>query len=77
VFAGMRALAVRTRAWLLGREADEDFEYEIEGHLDLLTADNLRRGMAPEEARRNARLQLGGVTQLKETNRELRGLPDA
>jgi len=75
MFAGMRALAVRTRAWLLGRDADEDFEDEIEGHLDLLTADNLRRGMAPEEARRNARLQLGGVTQLKETNRELRGLP--
>ena len=35
----------------------------------------IRRGVAPEEARRAARIRLGGVTQLKETNRELRGLP--
>ncbi len=31
--------------------------------------------MAPEEAKRAARMRLGGLTQLKETNRELQGLP--
>jgi len=31
--------------------------------------------MAPEEAVRVARTRLGGVTQLKEANRELKGLP--
>jgi putative ABC transport system permease protein len=31
--------------------------------------------MAPEDAARAARIRLGGETQLKETNRELRGLP--
>ncbi len=31
--------------------------------------------MTPEEAARAARIRLGGNTQLKETNRELRGLP--
>jgi predicted permease len=75
MFAWIRALAVRTRTWFLGRQADQDFEYEIESHLDMLAHDNLRQGMAPEEAKRAARMRLGGITQLKETNRELRGLP--
>src|SRR5258708_38644015 len=35
----------------------------------------MRRGMTREEANRAARLALGGVTQLKESNRERRGLP--
>ena len=37
--------------------------------------ENVRRGMAPERARRAARIKLGGLTQLKETNRELHSLP--
>ncbi len=41
----------------------------------MLADENVRRGMAPEEARRAARVRLGGLTQLKETNRELHGLP--
>lgn len=75
MFGSARALATRTRTWLLGRQVDPDFECEIESHLAMLTDENVRRGMAPEEATRAARLRLGGVTQLKETNRELRGLP--
>lgn len=75
MFASLRALAVRTRSWFSGARVDQDFEYELESHLDMLTRDNIRRGMVPEEARRAARMRLGGITQLKETNRELRGLP--
>src|SRR5207249_7630223 len=41
----------------------------------MLTEENIRRGMTPEEAGRAARIRLGGHTQLKETNRELQGLP--
>lgn len=36
--------------------------------------DNLRSGMAPQEAARDARVRLGGLTQLKEDNLERRGL---
>jgi hypothetical protein len=36
------------------------------------TADNLRAGMSPENARRDALLKLGGVEQTKESYRELR-----
>jgi putative ABC transport system permease protein len=75
MFMWMRVLAVRTRSWLTIRQADQEFEHEIENHLDLLARDNLRKGMAPEEAMRTARMRMGGITQLKETNREVRGLP--
>lgn len=75
MFAWIRVLVSRTRTWFLSRQVDEDFEHEMESHLDMLTHENVRRGMAPEEAKRAARMRLGGVTQLKETNRELRGLP--
>ncbi len=75
MFAWIRALASRTRAWLSPYHADQDFENELEIHLEMLTDENVRRGMAPDEAKRAARIRLGGHTQLKETNRELHGLP--
>ena len=75
MFAWVRTLASRTRAWLSRGAVDKEFEQELEAHLDLLTDENVRRGMTPDEARRNARIRLGGTTQLRETNRELRGLP--
>jgi putative ABC transport system permease protein len=75
MFARLRALLSRTRTWLSPGHVDRDFEQELETHLEMLTEDNLRRGMAPEEAARAARLRLGGLTQLKDTNRELHGFP--
>jgi len=75
MFAWISALASRTRAWLSPHHTDQDFENELEIHLEMLADENVRRGMAPEEARRAARVRLGGLTQLKETNRELHGLP--
>src|SRR5260370_17375390 len=75
MFAWIRALPSRTRAWLSPHREDQDFENELETHLEMLTDENVRRGMAPEEAKRAARIRLGGHTQLKETNRELHGLP--
>src|SRR5579859_3809305 len=75
MFAWIQALASRTRAWLSPRKVDQEFGQELEVHLDLLADENVRRGMAPEEARRAARIRLGGLTQLRDTNRELRSLP--
>ncbi len=75
MFATLSAFISRIRAWLSPREVDRDFDQELEAHLGLLTEENVRRGMTAEEAKRAARIRLGGPTQLKETNRELRGLP--
>jgi len=75
MLAWIRALASRMRASLSPRQIDQEFEHELDAHLDMLADENVRRGMSPEEARRAARIRLGGQTQLKETNRELHGLP--
>jgi predicted permease len=70
------------RAWfarlggLFGKERrDRELAAELESHLQMHIDDNLRAGMAPEEARRQAMLKLGGIEQTKETYRERRGLP--
>jgi predicted permease len=57
------------------RRAEREFDDEIAEHLEMLTADNVRRGMPLHEARLAARRSFGGVAQVKETQRELRGLP--
>jgi macrolide transport system ATP-binding/permease protein len=60
---------------LFGKECrDRDLAAELESHLQLHIEDNLRAGMTPEEARRRALIQLGGVEQTKERYRERRGL---
>jgi putative ABC transport system permease protein len=57
-----------------GRQ-DREFCAELDAHLQLNIADNLRSGMSREEARRQALLKLGGIEQAKETYRERRNLP--
>src|SRR2546426_8875511 len=44
-------------------------------HLAMHIEDNVRRGMTPEAARRDAILKLGGLEQTKERYRDRRGLP--
>src|SRR5258708_10742394 len=75
MLAWIRAVASRIRGWLSRGRADSELAQELEEHLAMLTEENIRRGMGPEEAKRAARMRLGGVTQLAETNRELKGLP--
>jgi macrolide transport system ATP-binding/permease protein len=48
---------------------------EIEGHLQMHIDDNIRRGMTPELARRDAILKLGGVESTKQAYRERRTVP--
>jgi predicted permease len=57
------------------RKLDEDFDAELGSHLELATEENLKRGMTPEEARRKARIQFGGLDAARELHRESRGLP--
>ncbi len=54
---------------------DADLEAEVATHMDLAIEENLRSGMSPQEARRQAMLRFGGVQQAKEEHRETRGLP--
>jgi putative ABC transport system permease protein len=51
------------------RTRDREFSVELQSHLDMHIADNIREGMTPEEARRQALVALGGVEQTKERYR--------
>jgi predicted permease len=48
---------------------------EIEEHLALQTAENIRAGLSPVEARRQAVLKFGAVEAMKESYRDQRGFP--
>jgi predicted permease len=71
----LRAFLLRLAAPFTGSRGDAEFRDELESHLQLHIADNLRAGMPPEEARRLAIVKLGGITQTIERQREQRGLP--
>jgi putative ABC transport system permease protein len=69
-------LLMKARSFLrnlfLSRRVDVDLDQEVHSHLELLTEENVRGGMTPEEARRAARIELGGIEQVKEQVREER-----
>ena len=68
-------LVARLREFLRPATGDADFDQELDMHLAMSAEDKIRRGMSPEQARREARLELGGVTPLREAHRAARGLP--
>src|SRR5262245_30766169 len=55
------------------RKREEELEKELSFHLDQHTSDLITQGRSPEEARREARLVLGGPEQVKERCRDARG----
>src|SRR5579859_3896262 len=69
-------LRVKVRSFLrnlfLSRRVDVDLDREVYAHLELLIAENIRAGMPLHEAQRSARIELGGVEQMKEQVREER-----
>jgi len=71
----LRAVLARLAGVFAGRRADLDLEAELQSHLDMETAEYIRRGLPPEEARRQALLASGGLTQAAEAVRDQRGLP--
>jgi putative ABC transport system permease protein len=65
----------RVRDWVRPGASEADFDQEMETHLALAEEEKIRSGMSREDARREARAELGGVTQLREAARAARGLP--
>ena len=51
---------------------DRELDDELRSYIDQLAEDKIRAGMKPEDARRAARIELGGVEQVKENVREIR-----
>lgn len=71
----LRQIALRLRATFSKRRRDAMLDEELQTHLLLLVEQNIARGMSPDEARRAARIPLGGSDQIKESVRDHRGLP--
>src|SRR5437762_8756918 len=72
----------RLREWMVRfgglfnkQRKDRELDEEIQSHLQMHIEDNLRLGMTPEEARREAMIKLGGIESTKDAYRDQRGLP--
>ena len=70
-----RRFLVRLKASLNGRRAEDRLKEHVEEYLDFQAAENIRAGMDPREARRQAVLKFGPVEAMKEHYREAHGLP--
>jgi predicted permease len=71
----IRAFLVRLGGLFHKGRRDRELAEEIESNLQLHIEDNLRAGMGPEDARRNAILKFGGIESAKEAYRDRRSLP--
>ncbi len=72
---GLRRFVRRLTAWARTKHDEERLQAEIAEHIALQTADNLRAGMSPAEARRQAMIRFGAVEAIKEEYRDQRSLP--
>jgi predicted permease len=72
--SALRRFFARLGSFATRRQADERLREEIEEHLTLQTAEYIRAGLSPAEARRQARLKFGGVEAVKQEHRAQRGL---
>lgn len=54
------------------RGVENDLDEEVHSHLQMLTDESVRAGMSRNEAERAARIELGGIEQVKEQVREQR-----
>lgn len=67
---------VRVRSLLrnlfLSRRVDKDLDEEVHAHLEMLKDESVRADMPPKEAERSARIELGGIEQVKEQVRDER-----
>src|SRR5215470_6143365 len=65
-------IPLRLRSLFQWAQADHELDAELRDHLERKTEEYVAKGMAPEEARRRARLDLGGIEQTKEKCRDAR-----
>ncbi len=71
----LRSFFSRIRALFRRQELDERIDEELHFHVEMETAENIHRGMSEHETRRQALMDSGGVEQVKEAHRDVRGVP--
>jgi predicted permease len=73
----LRRFLKQLTSWSTTARDEERLRAEIEEHIALQTAENLRAGLPPEEARRQAFLKFGAVEAMCEEYRDQKSLPFA
>ena len=68
-----KPLLSRLRALWDAEAVHHEIDEELRFHLDMRTEENIRHGMNPEEARRDAEQRFGRLTRIKEAGYEVRG----
>jgi predicted permease len=71
----LRVLVSRFRAVFGPGTLDRDLDDELRYHVEMEIEENIRKGMPPQEARRVALRDFGGVAQISEDYRDRRGVP--
>ena len=71
----LRRFFIRLSNFTTRRRADQRLQEEMAEHLALQTEENLRAGMSPTEARRDAVLKLGAAQAIRERYHEEQSLP--
>src|SRR5215469_13037892 len=67
-------IPLRLRSLFRWAQADQELDEELSDHLERAAEKYAAKGMGPEEARRRARLEFGGIEQTKERCRDVRGV---
>jgi len=71
----LRVIASRLRAVFTRQRLDHEFDDELRDHMESLIEEYQAAGMSHGDARRAAVLRLGHPQQLREANRDHRGMP--
>jgi putative ABC transport system permease protein len=71
----LRTFFSRLRAPLIREHQERDLALELDVHVQMLTDDNIRAGIPPEDARRQAQITLGGMESVKENCRDRWSIP--
>jgi putative ABC transport system permease protein len=71
----LRRLLQQLTSWATAARDEQILRAELDEHIAMQTAENLRAGLAAAEARRQALLKFGNVEAIKDSYRDQRGLP--
>ncbi|MDQ3816963.1 MAG: permease prefix domain 1-containing protein, partial [Acidobacteriota bacterium] len=69
----LKGLYRRARALLRSEAIHREIDEELRFHIEMRTEENVRAGMTPEEARRDAERRFGRLSRVKEEGYDVRG----
>src|SRR6267142_2838448 len=67
-------LLLRLRSLFRRKTVETELDEELRFHFEKQVSKFMQSGMAPDEAKRRARLEFGGMEQVKEEHRDARGV---